>query len=101
MKCMERLLFTAKYPRDLAPKAKVLRCRHPHPHGGEQGVAHHGGVAHFIGRWPMPGGGVNFGPYLVDDQQGGGIYGGINHRSGEAEPCASILLRAFEKGSKT
>ena len=44
--------------------------------------------------------GVDFGPYLVDAQQGGGgIYGGIKQRSRRFEPgSAPTLLRAFFKG---
>ena len=42
-------------------KAKVLRCRHRHA------LREWG--------WHIPGGGVDFDPYLVDEQQGGGIYG--------------------------
>ncbi len=43
--------------RDLAPKAKILRC-HRHHHHAVEGVAY---------PW-----GVDFGPYLVDGWWGGG-----------------------------
>ncbi len=49
--------------RDLATKAKVLRCRHRDTLRGGGGTFHRG--------WHFPRG-VDFGPYLVDFWQGGG-----------------------------
>ena len=62
--------------RDLAPKANVLRCHHRHtPQWGGVALSMGGGISL---------GGVDFGPYLVEGWQGGGIYGGggqLNQRS--------------------
>ncbi len=81
--------------RDLAPKAKVLRCRQPSPYKvASRGVAHQWGggdaswgvaglggggfmgVGTFHGERHIPGM-VDFGPYLVDGWQGGGIHGEV------------------------
>ena len=63
--------------RDLAPKAKVLRCREHHALRRRQGVAlsmgggaFHGGGTFHRG-WHIQGGGFDFGPYLLDGRGGG------------------------------
>ncbi len=71
-------ILTRQPTRDLAPKANVLCCCH-HRH-----TPHRGGVVY-------PWGGVDFGPYLVEGWQGGGIYGG-----GSAKPKVLLLAKPLE-----
>ena len=73
--------------RDLTPKANVLHCCTPQQAGGGWHfplLAHHGGEAY-------PWGEFDFGPYLVDGQQGGGIHGG-----GSAKPKVLLLAKPLD-----
>ncbi len=107
--------------RDLAPKANVLRCHHRHTvQRSEGGGTFQGGLC-FPGVWHFPWGGVlsiggwhilwgvahsmggvDFGPYLVDGLQRGGVAsigGGVKHRSRQAwiTVCSNATSRLFQR----
>ena len=110
--------------RDLAPKANVLRCPTPQwvglcfPWGWHFpcGGWHFPCTGTFHGGWHFPwGGGFDFGPYLVDGQQGGWHpwRGQLNQRSCcsrnhwssnttcEVKRCWKKLLLLFSKEHET
>ena len=77
--------------KNLAPKAKVLRCRRRHAlRGGGRWHVRGGGASVGGGGWNTPGG-FDFGPSLVDGRQGG-----VASMEGWGEPKVSLVAKPLE-----